>query len=62
MKIQIINGDKRQFIVDTKGKNNPKDIFVIGIKENIILEVEEKQLKKIIREIPKGSQINIIKG
>jgi len=60
IKIQIINGPDRQIVIDTKGKNNPKDIYVIGIKEQITLDVEEKQIKKIINELPKGAQINII--
>ena len=60
VKVQIINGPDRQIIIDTKGKNNSKDIYVIGIKEQVTLEVEEKQIKKIINELPKGAQINII--
>jgi hypothetical protein len=61
VKVQIINGNTRQIVLDTKGKNDPKDIYVIGLKEHIILEVEEKLLKKIISELPKGAQINILK-
>jgi hypothetical protein len=61
IKVQIINGDQRQFVVDTKGQGKPEDIYVIGIKEQIILDIDEKQLKKIIAELPKGAQINILK-
>lgn len=60
MKVQIINGSERQFLVDTQGKNNPKDIYLIGIKEIIELNINEKQLKKIISELPKGAQINTL--
>ena len=61
IKVQIINGDQRQFVIDTKGNGDPKDIYVIGIKEQIVLNIDEKQLKKIINELPKGAQINILK-
>jgi len=61
MKIQIINSDERQFVVDTKGKGNPKDIYVIGLKEEIILDVDDKLIKKIIKSAPKGAQINILR-
>jgi hypothetical protein len=60
VKVQIINGDQRQIVIDTKGKNKPEDIFVVGIKEIMTLNVDEKQIKKIINELPKGAQLNIV--
>jgi hypothetical protein len=61
VKIQIINGNERQIVIDTKGKNNPKDIYVIGIRDSVVLDIDEKLIKKIIKELPKGAQINILK-
>ena len=60
VKVQIINGDQRQVVIDTKGSNKPEDIFVVGIKELITLNIDEKQIKKIINELPKGAQLNIV--
>ena len=47
VKIQIINGNERQIVIDTKGKNNPKDIYVIGIRDSVVLDIDEKLIKKI---------------
>ena len=61
IKVQIVNSDLRQFPIDTKGKGNYEDIYLIGINEVIVLDVEESQLKKIINELPQGAQLNILK-
>ena len=61
VKVQIVNSDLRQFLVDTKGKGDNKDIYLIGINEVIVLDVDESQIKKIIAELPKGAQLNILR-
>jgi len=60
VKIEIYNGSERQFIVDTKGQNAHKDIFLIGINEKIVLDVDESQIIKISQELPKGAQMNVL--
>jgi len=62
VKVEIINGKERQFVVDTMGNSKPENIYVIGLGERITLNISEKQIKKIMNELPKGAQINIIKG
>jgi len=61
VKVQIVNSGLRQFLVDTKGKGINKDIFLIGINEVIVLDIDESQIKKIIAELPKGAQLNILR-
>jgi len=61
VKVEIYNGSERQLWIDATGKNKHEKIYPIGIKENVILEIEESEIKRIINELPKGALINVLK-
>lgn len=60
MKVQVFNNSERQFMIDTHGKGKHENIFLVGFGEEMVLEVDESQVRKITSEAPNGVQINIL--
>jgi len=51
-KVEIYNGSNRQIWIDVTGEGLPEKIFAIGIRETLILEINDDQIDRIKSTLP----------